>query len=134
MWYQGEKSPETIALREKVMEGCEQIIWDFFDSGGQVVIYDANNGTRVRRNAIAEKFDKAGIHVVMLGTSYILGSDLYVLECIGLFSMFFEIFPLERELSRHPAVRAGDRSVEGLKMGASTFLCSRDGLSFEVLS
>lgn len=78
MWYQGEKSPETIALREKVMEGCEQIIWDFFDSGGQVVIYDANNGTRVRRNAIAEKFDKAGIHVVMLGTSCILGSYLYV--------------------------------------------------------
>ncbi|KAI1788665.1 bifunctional 6-phosphofructo-2-kinase/fructose-2,6-bisphosphate 2-phosphatase [Ganoderma leucocontextum] len=65
----GEKSAETIALREKVMEGCEQLIWDFFDSGGQVVIYDANNGTRVRRNAIAEKCDKAGIHVVMLESS-----------------------------------------------------------------
>ncbi|PIL23541.1 hypothetical protein GSI_14854 [Ganoderma sinense ZZ0214-1] len=65
----GEKSPETIALREKVMEGCEQLIWDFFNSGGQVVIYDANNGTAVRRNAVAEKFDKAGIHVVMLESS-----------------------------------------------------------------
>ncbi|KAM5531236.1 hypothetical protein V8D89_015102 [Ganoderma adspersum] len=65
----GEKSPETIALREKVMEGCEQIIWDFFNSGGQVVIYDANNGTALRRNAVAEKFDKAGIHVVMLESS-----------------------------------------------------------------
>ncbi|KAI0716444.1 bifunctional 6-phosphofructo-2-kinase/fructose-2,6-bisphosphate 2-phosphatase [Earliella scabrosa] len=62
----GEKSPETIQLREKVLEGCEQQIWDFFNSGGQVVIYDANNGTRERRQAIAEKFDKAGIHVVML--------------------------------------------------------------------
>ena len=63
----GEKSPETIKLREKVLEGCEQQIWDFFNAGGQVVIYDANNGTRERRNAIAEKFDKAGIHVIFLG-------------------------------------------------------------------
>lgn len=64
---QGEKSPETIKLREKVLQGCEQQIWDFFNAGGQVVIYDANNGTRERRNAVAEKFDKAGIHVIMLG-------------------------------------------------------------------
>ena len=69
---QGEKSPETIKLREKVLEGCEQQIWDFFNAGGQVVIYDANNGTRERRNAIAEKFDKAGIHVIMLGTSFLV--------------------------------------------------------------
>lgn len=62
----GEKSPETVALRQKVSDGCEQLIWDFFDSGGQVVIYDANNGTRERRQKIAEKFDKAGIHIVML--------------------------------------------------------------------
>jgi hypothetical protein len=34
-----------------------------------VVIYDANNGTRARRQALAEKFDKEGIHVVMLGSS-----------------------------------------------------------------
>jgi 6-phosphofructo-2-kinase/fructose-2,6-biphosphatase 4 len=47
--------------------GCEKLIWDFFESGGQVVIYDANNGTRSRRQALAEKFDKGGIHVVMLG-------------------------------------------------------------------
>ncbi|KAI0739075.1 6-phosphofructo-2-kinase-domain-containing protein [Daedaleopsis nitida] len=65
----GEKSPETIKLREKVLEGCEQTIWEFFDAGGQVVIYDANNGTRERRQAIAEKFDKAGIHVIMLESS-----------------------------------------------------------------
>jgi 6-phosphofructo-2-kinase / fructose-2,6-biphosphatase 4 len=47
--------------------GCENLIWDFFESGGQVVIYDANNGRRAQRQALAEKFDKAGIHVVMLG-------------------------------------------------------------------
>lgn len=64
----GEKSPETQALRKKIAAGCEKLIWDFFEGGGQVVIYDANNGTRAGRQALAEKFDKAGIHVVMLGT------------------------------------------------------------------
>ena len=54
-------------LRESVREGCEGLIWKFFETGGQVVIYDANNGTRERRQAIAEKFDKAGVHVIMLG-------------------------------------------------------------------
>ena len=63
----GEKSPETNALRQKVSQGCEKLIWDYFEGGGQVVIYDANNGTRVARQRLAEKFDKAGIHVIMLG-------------------------------------------------------------------
>lgn len=58
--------------------GCEKTIWDYFASGGQVVIYDANNGTRAARQALAEKFDKSGIHVVVLGA---LGS-LYI--CAGL--------------------------------------------------
>ncbi|KAL4079403.1 6-phosphofructo-2-kinase-domain-containing protein [Scleroderma citrinum] len=62
----GEKSPETMALRKKVSDGCENLIWDFFEGGGQVVIYDANNGLRKNRQAIAEKFDKLGIHVIML--------------------------------------------------------------------
>ena len=49
--------------------GCEALIWDFFEKGGQVVIYDANNGTVKARQELAEKFDKAGIHVVLLGMS-----------------------------------------------------------------
>lgn len=48
-------------------EGCEQLIWDFFESGGQVVIYDANNGTRVAREALAAKFGEKGIHIIFLG-------------------------------------------------------------------
>jgi len=55
-------------LRKRISEGCEKLIWDFFESGGQVVIYDANNGAAAVRNGVAERFDKAGIHVVMLGT------------------------------------------------------------------
>ncbi|CAA7269977.1 unnamed protein product [Cyclocybe aegerita] len=62
----GEKTAETIALRAKISEGCEKLIWDFFEGGGQVVIYDANNGTKAARQAVAERFDKQGIHVVML--------------------------------------------------------------------
>ncbi|KAJ7778308.1 6-phosphofructo-2-kinase-domain-containing protein [Mycena metata] len=62
----GEKTPETQALRIKISNGCEQTIWDYFEDGGQVVIYDANNGTRAARQTLAEKFDKAGIHVVIL--------------------------------------------------------------------
>ncbi|KAF8903376.1 6-phosphofructo-2-kinase-domain-containing protein [Gymnopilus junonius] len=62
----GEKSPETMALRKKVQEGCERLIWEFFEGGGQVVIYDANNGQKASRQALAEKFDKEGIHVTFL--------------------------------------------------------------------
>ncbi|KIJ28177.1 hypothetical protein M422DRAFT_37420 [Sphaerobolus stellatus SS14] len=69
----GEKSPETEALRARVKEGCEDLIWEFFEKGGQVVIYDANNGTVKARNELAEKFDKQGVHVIFLES--VLTSD-----------------------------------------------------------
>jgi 6-phosphofructo-2-kinase/fructose-2,6-biphosphatase 4 len=56
-----------MALRKRVSDGCEKLIWDFFEGGGQVVVYDANNGTHKARQSIAEKFDKEGIHVILLG-------------------------------------------------------------------
>ncbi|GJE85217.1 bifunctional 6-phosphofructo-2-kinase/fructose-2,6-bisphosphate 2-phosphatase [Phanerochaete sordida] len=62
----GEKSPETIALRAKIAGGCEQLIWDFFDGGGQVVIYDANNGTTSKRQELAERAEARGIHIIFL--------------------------------------------------------------------
>ncbi|KAF8504190.1 bifunctional 6-phosphofructo-2-kinase/fructose-2,6-bisphosphate 2-phosphatase [Hysterangium stoloniferum] len=65
----GEKSPETEALRLNVRVGCEALIWDFFEAGGQVVIYDANNGTVEARQELGEKFDKKGIHVIFLESS-----------------------------------------------------------------
>jgi 6-phosphofructo-2-kinase / fructose-2,6-biphosphatase 4 len=57
-----------MALRQKVQLSCEQLIWDFFNQGCQVVIYDANNGTAAQRQVLCEKVDAADIHVVVLGT------------------------------------------------------------------
>ena len=34
-----------------------------------MVVYDANNGTRDKRKALAEKAERAGIHIVFLGMS-----------------------------------------------------------------
>jgi 6-phosphofructo-2-kinase/fructose-2,6-biphosphatase 4 len=59
-----------MALRKTVSDGCEKLIEDFFEAGGQVVIYDANNGSRTTRQALAEKYDKQGIHVIILGMSH----------------------------------------------------------------
>ena len=63
----GAKSEESIALRKQVADACEDTIQKFFDGGGQVVIYDANNGVKANRTRLAEKFDKLDIHVVFLG-------------------------------------------------------------------
>ena len=73
---EGEKSEETKRLRAKVSEGCEDAIQKFFEKqNGQVVIYDANNGTRAARAAIAEKFHKIGIHIIFLGEPVYLSID-----------------------------------------------------------
>ena len=43
-----------------------------------MVIYDANNGTRAARQTLAEKFDAAGIHVVMLGMAFFSFASYFV--------------------------------------------------------
>ncbi|KAJ3761562.1 6-phosphofructo-2-kinase-domain-containing protein [Lentinula raphanica] len=63
----GEKSASTNALRLQILRGCESQISHFFEHAkGQVVIYDANNGTRHARKALAEKWAGRGVHVIML--------------------------------------------------------------------
>ncbi|KAF8753740.1 Bifunctional 6-phosphofructo-2-kinase fructose-2,6-bisphosphate 2-phosphatase [Rhizoctonia solani] len=63
----GEKSPETAKLRTSIREGCEQMVVDFFNKeGGQVAIYDANNGTKQSRKTVGERFEKLGVHVIFL--------------------------------------------------------------------
>ncbi|KDN46291.1 bifunctional 6-phosphofructo-2-kinase/fructose-2,6-bisphosphate 2-phosphatase [Tilletiaria anomala UBC 951] len=55
----GEKSAETEALRLKILEGFDETVMQFFDEeGGQVVIYDANNGQQKGRYALRERFGK----------------------------------------------------------------------------
>lgn len=72
----GEKSQETEALRARILEEFDQKVVDFFyKEGGQVIMYDANNGTLKRRADIREKFGKMGVHVMFLG-KYIYHQDI----------------------------------------------------------
>jgi hypothetical protein len=62
------KSEETIALRNRIKDGIEDQVWDFFErQGGQVVIYDANNGDKKSRKELLERFEARGVHVIFLG-------------------------------------------------------------------
>lgn len=63
----GPKSAETEALRGRILEEFDQQVVDFFfKEGGQVIVYDANNGTLKRRADIREKYGKMGVHVMFL--------------------------------------------------------------------
>jgi 6-phosphofructo-2-kinase/fructose-2,6-biphosphatase 4 len=43
-------------------------VWDFFTvQGGQVVIYDANNGSAASRKELMDKFGGRGVHVIFMG-------------------------------------------------------------------
>src|SRR5258707_7737543 len=102
----GKKSPETLELRQKVLDGCDQLIWDFFNAGGQCVIYDANNGRREQRQRVAEKFGKEGIHVVMLGSNY------YVwLHCAPSLTL-----PLTESICDDPAII--ERNIRSVKISS----------------
>ena len=61
-------SEATRALRERIKNELEDQIMDFyFEQGGQVVIYDANNGNVSARKRCLEKFEPKGVHVIFLG-------------------------------------------------------------------
>ncbi|KAL1410010.1 hypothetical protein Q8F55_004012 [Vanrija albida] len=63
----GPKSSETIALRSKIEREMEEQIWNFYnEQGGQVVIYDANNGSKESRKRCLEAFGSQGVHVIFL--------------------------------------------------------------------
>lgn len=64
----GPKSEETIRLQNKIKNALEDQIWDFFTvQGGQVVIYDANNGSIDSRKEVIDTFRTKGVHVIFLG-------------------------------------------------------------------
>ncbi|RXK41697.1 6-phosphofructo-2-kinase/fructose-2,6-bisphosphatase [Tremella mesenterica] len=61
------RAPTTEALRKRIKGELEDQIWDFLSiQGGQVVIYDANNGTREARKECYQKFESRGVHVIFL--------------------------------------------------------------------
>lgn len=47
----------------------ELILNFFFVEGGQIVIYDANNGSAKHRRNTLKKFEDRGVHVIFLGQS-----------------------------------------------------------------
>ncbi|KAE8214205.1 hypothetical protein CF327_g2397 [Tilletia walkeri] len=60
------RSEATEALRQSIQNGFDETVADFFNLGGQVVIYDANNSTQKRRYAIRERFGKMGVSVMFM--------------------------------------------------------------------
>jgi 6-phosphofructo-2-kinase/fructose-2,6-biphosphatase 4 len=62
------RSEPTNVLRKRIKAELEDQIWDFFTvQGGQVVIYDANNGDINARQECLNKFESRGVHVIFLG-------------------------------------------------------------------
>lgn len=57
-----------MSLRTRIKNELEDQIWEFFTvKGGQVVIYDANNGNVAARKECMETFGSKGVHVIFLG-------------------------------------------------------------------
>lgn len=65
----GEKATETQAKRRLVEEALMLKIREFFESGGQVAVYDANNTSQALRARICDRFTGDGIQVMFIGTS-----------------------------------------------------------------
>ena len=64
----GPLSEATRALRDRIANELEDQILDFYSvQGGQVVIYDANNGSVTARKRCYDKFESEGVHVIFLG-------------------------------------------------------------------
>ncbi|KAI9637032.1 6-phosphofructo-2-kinase-domain-containing protein [Dioszegia hungarica] len=62
-----ERTDETNTLRRKIKLDLEEEIWDYFQvQGGQVVIYDANNGNMKSRKETRDRFEERGVHVIFL--------------------------------------------------------------------
>jgi 6-phosphofructo-2-kinase/fructose-2,6-biphosphatase 4 len=97
-----------------VLAGCEQLIWDFFNGGGQVVIYDANNGTRAARQTLAEKFDKDGVHVIFLG------EQLCMFSCGGIVTLYKESVCDNQEIIERN-IRSVKISSPDVGAGASSY-------------
>lgn len=65
------RTEATNALRRRIKAELEDQILDYYtNQGGQVVIYDANNGNVANRKECYQKFESKGVHVIFLGEIY----------------------------------------------------------------
>ena len=76
------RSTSTDELRQRIKNELEDQIWDFFTvQGGQVVIYDANNGDKISRKGCFDKFEPRGVHVIFLGEAELLSEvEVWLME------------------------------------------------------
>ncbi|EGG01889.1 uncharacterized protein MELLADRAFT_44965 [Melampsora larici-populina 98AG31] len=62
----GTRSESTEKLRQEIKASLLQAVDDWFSSGGQVAIYDANNGTRATRSELRHRFEPMGVHSMFI--------------------------------------------------------------------
>lgn len=73
------RTEATNALRRRIKAELEDQILDYYtNQGGQVVIYDANNGNVANRKECYQKFESKGVHVIFLGTSLLCRVNSFV--------------------------------------------------------
>lgn len=65
---EGEQDEEMVKMRQQVTNQLEDNIVKFFDDGGQVAVYDANNSTEERRRQIRERFEARNVQLLHIGT------------------------------------------------------------------
>jgi hypothetical protein len=71
------RTEATNALRRRIKAELEDQILDYYtNQGGQVVIYDANNGNVANRKECYQKFESKGVHVIFLGTSDLFSAGI----------------------------------------------------------
>lgn len=57
---------EVVKLRDQAREMHENAIAKFFEQGGQVAVYDANNSNKERRNMIRDRFSAMGVQIMFI--------------------------------------------------------------------
>ena len=57
---------EMVKLRDQAREMHENAIAKFFEQGGQVAVYDANNSNKERRNMIRDRFSAMGVQIMFI--------------------------------------------------------------------
>ncbi|KAI9620251.1 hypothetical protein H4Q26_013820 [Puccinia striiformis f. sp. tritici PST-130] len=62
----GTQSEETQIKRDNIKRSLLRLVDDFFHHGGQVAVYDANNGTRAGRQQLRQEFEAKGVHVMFI--------------------------------------------------------------------